>query len=67
MGVEPPFIYDRPSTYSFGSPTDRGFNPRAATQASWTPKVQRPHPNGPLIDFNKHPDSVCWRLIEALL
>ncbi|KIW94860.1 uncharacterized protein Z519_04838 [Cladophialophora bantiana CBS 173.52] len=57
MGVEPPFIYDRPSTYTFGSPTDRAFNPKAATHASWTPKPQKPKQDGPLVDFNKHPDS----------
>ncbi|KIX97273.1 uncharacterized protein Z520_06725 [Fonsecaea multimorphosa CBS 102226] len=57
MGVEPPFIYDRPSTYTFGSPTDRAFNPKAATHASWTPKPPKPKQDGPLVDFNKHPDS----------
>ncbi len=59
MGVEPPFVYDRPSTYSFAGPTNRGFNPRAATQASYTPKPRTPKKDGPLINFNKHPDSVC--------
>ncbi|RMZ89329.1 hypothetical protein DV736_g3448, partial [Chaetothyriales sp. CBS 134916] len=54
----PPFIYDNPSTYTFAAPTERGFNPRAATQASWVAKVPRtPKKDGPLIDFNKHPDS----------
>ncbi|EXJ90821.1 hypothetical protein A1O1_03926 [Capronia coronata CBS 617.96] len=57
MGVEPPFIYDRPSTYTFGGPVQHGFNPKAATQASWTPKASRPKQDGPLINFNKHPDS----------
>ncbi|EXJ82643.1 hypothetical protein A1O3_06456 [Capronia epimyces CBS 606.96] len=57
MGVEPPFIYDRPSTYTFGSPTERGFNPKAATHASWTPKPSKPKQDGPLINFNRHPDS----------
>ncbi|KAL2398844.1 hypothetical protein ABEF93_005626 [Exophiala dermatitidis] len=57
MGVQPPFIYDKPSTYTFGSPIDRGFNPKAATEASWAPKPERPKSDGPLINFNKHPDS----------
>ncbi|ETI19605.1 hypothetical protein G647_09439 [Cladophialophora carrionii CBS 160.54] len=57
MGVEPPFIYDRPSTYTFGGPTDRGFQPKAATHASWAPKAQKLKQDGPLVDFNKHPDS----------
>lgn len=59
MGVEPPFIYDRPSTYTFGGPTQRAFDPKAATRASWAPKPAKPKQDGPLIDFNKHPDTVC--------
>ncbi|KIX04024.1 uncharacterized protein Z518_07577 [Rhinocladiella mackenziei CBS 650.93] len=57
MGVKPPFIYDRPSTYTFSGPTDQGFSPKAVTQASWTPRPSKPKQNGPLIDFNRHPDS----------
>lgn len=59
MGVEPPFIYDRPSSYTFAGPTSKSFNPRAATQASWTPRPEKPKQDGPLINFNKHPDTVC--------
>lgn len=60
MGVEPPFLYDHPSKYTFNGPTDNGFNPKAATIASWTPAQPKPKPkrDGPLIEFNKHPDSV---------
>jgi hypothetical protein len=58
MGVQPPFLYEPPSRYSFAGPTDRGFNPKAATHASWAPPTPAPKRNGPLIDFNKHPDSV---------
>jgi hypothetical protein len=58
MGVEPPFIYDRPSAYTFGNPTNRAFDPKAASRASWQPPLPKPKQNGPLIDFNKHPDSV---------
>lgn len=61
---EPPFLYDRPSTYSFSGPTDPGFNPRAVTQASRIPASPRQQPKGPLVDFNRHPDSVCG--IEVL-
>ncbi|KAJ5112725.1 hypothetical protein N7532_000770 [Penicillium argentinense] len=53
----PPFLYDRPSTYSFNGPTDPGFNPKAVTQASWTRSPPKPKPKGPLIIFNKHPDT----------
>jgi hypothetical protein len=56
-GGDAPFIYDRPQSWNFGGPVGRGFNPRAATEASWTPRTPRQKPNGPLIDFNKHPDS----------
>jgi hypothetical protein len=58
MGVEPPFLYDPPNRYSFSGPTERGFNPKAATQASWSPPASRAKPDGPLINFNQHPDSV---------
>ncbi|KAL9622749.1 MAG: hypothetical protein Q9160_002867 [Pyrenula sp. 1 TL-2023] len=57
MGADPPFIYDPPSRYSFSGPTEKGFNPKAATQASWTPTMPRPKQEGPLVNFNKHPDS----------
>ncbi|KAE8376430.1 hypothetical protein BDV26DRAFT_234423 [Aspergillus bertholletiae] len=57
MGESPPFLYGTPSAYSFGGPTDRPFNPRAATQASWTRPSSKPKPKGPLVNFNRHPDS----------
>ncbi|KAJ5223866.1 hypothetical protein N7468_008408 [Penicillium chermesinum] len=57
--TEPPFIYDRPSTYNFDGPIDRGFNPKAVTQASWAPaSPTKPRPEGPMITFNRHPDTV---------
>lgn len=57
MGVEPPYLYDRPSRRNLAEPY-YDFNPRAYTQASLSPKPQpRPRKEGPLIDFNKHPDS----------
>jgi hypothetical protein len=52
--VEPPFLYDPPSKYSI----DGSFNPKAVTQASWAPRQERPKANGPLINLNRHPDSV---------
>lgn len=57
MGIEPPFTYSSPSHYSFNGPTDRPFNPRAATQASWTPPAPKVKKDGPLVEFNRHPDS----------
>ncbi|KAI9841548.1 MAG: hypothetical protein M1838_003513, partial [Thelocarpon superellum] len=54
MGVEPPFLYDPPSRYT----TSHGlFNPRAASQASLNLPPPRQKQNGPLLDFNTHPDS----------
>ncbi|KAL1984944.1 hypothetical protein VTN96DRAFT_8500 [Rasamsonia emersonii] len=52
----PPFLYDPPSTWSFDGPAGSGFNPKAVTQASWTPRQTKPKPNGPLVNFNRHPD-----------
>ncbi|KAI9816180.1 MAG: hypothetical protein M1827_001781 [Pycnora praestabilis] len=58
MGVEPPFIYDRPSQPSFSSPYGN-FNPKAVSQASLAPSRPRStqKQDGPLVSFNKHPDS----------
>ena len=61
MGFEPPFLYEHPARYSFLGPTDKEFNPRAASQATWSPPKPRPKPQvGPLINsvgINRHPDS----------
>lgn len=67
MGVQPPFLYDPPSRYSFNGPTDRAYNPKAATEASWSPPKPKQKQDGPLIDFNKHPDSVGRLLHDILL
>lgn len=55
----PPFLYESPSAYGFKGPTDRGFNPRAATEASWTRPADKPKQKGPLVNLNRHPDTVC--------
>ena len=55
MGVEPPFLYDPPSSrYSsrYGN-----FNPKAVSHASLQAPLPRPKQEGPLVDFNTHPDS----------
>ena len=60
MGIEPPFIYDQPSKYTFANPNQKGFNPKAVSQAAWAPKSSRPKADGPLInsrEMNRHPDS----------
>ncbi|OQE34685.1 hypothetical protein PENCOP_c016G01651 [Penicillium coprophilum] len=53
----PPFLYESPAAYSFRGPTDRGFNPRAATEASWTRPADKPKQKGPLVELNRHPDT----------
>ncbi|GES57153.1 hypothetical protein ATEIFO6365_0001044000 [Aspergillus terreus] len=58
-GSSPPFLYGPPASHSFYGPTDRPFNPKAVTEASWTRPAPKPKPKGPLIDFNRHPDSYC--------
>ncbi|KAG4435685.1 hypothetical protein IFR05_008820 [Cadophora sp. M221] len=56
MGVEPPFLYDPIKTEGPNSPY-REFDPKAITRASYTPKPPRPKHEGPLVNFNQHPDS----------
>ncbi|KAJ5554760.1 hypothetical protein N7461_003230 [Penicillium sp. DV-2018c] len=53
----PPFLYERPSAYSFRGPTDRGFNPKAVTEASWAPPAAKAQQKGPLVSLNRHPDT----------
>lgn len=68
MGIEPPFIYDHPSKYTFAHPTNKSFNPKAVSQASLAPPVQRPKEDGPLInskEFNRHPDSYFVVYVRA--
>ncbi|OKL62040.1 hypothetical protein UA08_02936 [Talaromyces atroroseus] len=54
----PPFLYDPVSQWSFNE-YHRGkpYNPKAVTQASRAPRPQRPPQEGPLVSFNRHPDS----------
>ncbi|CZT10275.1 hypothetical protein WAI453_009368 [Rhynchosporium graminicola] len=56
MGIQPPFLYDQIKTEGPRSPY-REFDPRAVTRASNTPKPSRPIHDGPLVNFNQHPDS----------
>ncbi|KAJ5437661.1 hypothetical protein N7445_006205 [Penicillium cf. griseofulvum] len=53
----PPFLYESPSAYSFKGPTDRRFNPKAATEASWTRPAVKSKKKGPLVELNRHPDT----------
>ncbi|RMJ23577.1 hypothetical protein PHISP_05560 [Aspergillus sp. HF37] len=47
-----PFLYGP----SFHGPTERPFNPKAVTHASWAPKPPKPQSQTPLVSFNRHPD-----------
>ncbi|KAL3462912.1 hypothetical protein BJX64DRAFT_258412 [Aspergillus heterothallicus] len=53
----PPYMYGHPDDFRFKGPTDRPFNPRAVTEASWTRPAPKPKHKGPLVNFNRHPDS----------
>ncbi|KAF7125767.1 hypothetical protein CNMCM5793_002060 [Aspergillus hiratsukae] len=53
----PPFLYGPPSSNSFYGPTDRPFNPKAVTEASWTRPQPKPKQKGPYVSFDRHPDS----------
>ncbi|KFY28952.1 hypothetical protein V493_02652 [Pseudogymnoascus sp. VKM F-4281 (FW-2241)] len=56
MGVEPPFLYDAvkkdTTRYSY-----KEFDPKAVSRASMQSQPQKPKKDGPLVSFNKHPDS----------
>lgn len=67
MGVsQAPFLYDPPSHYSFDAASNRSFNPRTASQASFAPSVQKKVQDGPLINFNRHPDSVSFPSVATM-
>lgn len=59
-GSEPPYLYDAPKHRPIAYPYSE-FDPKAATRDSWNRAADaarpRPKQNGPLIDFNRHPDS----------
>ncbi|KFY07633.1 hypothetical protein V492_06965 [Pseudogymnoascus sp. VKM F-4246] len=56
MGVEPPFLYDAvkkdTTRYSY-----KEFDPKAVSRASVQSQPPKPKKDGPLVSFNKHPDS----------
>lgn len=60
MGADAPYLYDAPSHRPISYPYS-DFNPKAVTQASYEASIaaSRPKPKqeGPLINFNRHPDS----------
>lgn len=54
-----PYMYEPPQRFSATSDTLYGFDPKAVTKASRMPPKKPPpkKQDGPLIDFNRHPDS----------
>lgn len=63
---EPPYLYSAPARRQIAYPYS-DFDPKAVTRASWDRATQaskpRPKQEGPLIDFNKHPDS--YMIVEG--
>jgi len=61
MGAgDAPYLYDPPSRRQIAYPYS-DFDPKAVTRASWISAaestVSKPKQEGPLVDFNRHPDS----------
>lgn len=57
MGGGQPFLYDARAPVRY-SQLDSPFNPKAITQASYAPpSPPKPKQEGPLINFDRHPDS----------
>lgn len=54
-----PYMYEPPQRFSATSDTLYGFDPKAVTKASRMPPKKPPpkKQDGPLMDFNRHPDS----------
>lgn len=55
-GGHAPYLYNPPKSYNSYDPY-HGFNPKAVSQASLVKPPPRPKQVGPLLDFNRHPDT----------
>ncbi|CAN8102421.1 unnamed protein product [Discula destructiva] len=60
-GPQEPYMYtptnhDNFDSYCPPSPS-KPFDPKAVTRASWEPKPPKPKHEGPLVSFNRHPDT----------
>jgi hypothetical protein len=56
MGRWQPYLYDAPARNSMYDVPDV-FNPKAVTEASRRPSSPKKKQDGPLVNFNRHPDS----------
>lgn len=54
--VQQPFLYDQ-EKYDDARFPPTTFDPKAVTRASWEVKPPRPKQEGPLVNFNQHPDA----------
>lgn len=64
MGGGQPYLYGPPQAYNQNDPYG-GFNPKAITQAYNLPPRPNPKQNGPLVNFNAHPDGFAIASIGA--
>jgi hypothetical protein len=56
-GSRQPFIYEAPKDYDARDPYG-GFNPKAVSQAALAlPRPSKAKSDGPLVNFNQHPDT----------
>ncbi|KAI1344574.1 hypothetical protein F5Y15DRAFT_366988 [Xylariaceae sp. FL0016] len=55
MGFDQPYMYD--SDLRDSRSPGKEFDPKAVTRASWEPKPKKPKQDGPLVNFNRHPDA----------
>ncbi|KAF2257841.1 hypothetical protein CC78DRAFT_171846 [Lojkania enalia] len=56
MGRWQPYLYNSGARQSMNDAPD-DFNPKAVTMASRQAPKPKPKPDGPLVNFNRHPDS----------
>lgn len=57
---DPPYLYDRPASRPVSYPYSQ-YDPKAISRVSWQQSMTSSRPQssqaGPLVDFNRHPDS----------
>lgn len=56
MGVQQPFLYQSERYDVYDGFPSTPFDPKAVTRASFQTARPRPKPDGPLVNFNRHPE-----------